>query len=284
MWIIIEGPDGAGKSTLAENLREHLGNDCRVTHGMPPRSPETAIAEVMEVRNSYVPHGPSLISDRLHWSCPVYGPLFRPAFDDQGYGEMGPDGWRYCELAIAAKGGITVAVTGRADVLLVRAKSRPEGDQYMADKWDRFPDIVSRYDSLSPQSITCAARTSLIGLSGEETSMLVHTILDMGERAEEIGRVLGDLGSDYVGTNYPEVLVVHDNTIRSQRIDLVGRMGPFWHVLGMVDAGHYEVAKEALDPALIYSFNCDIPSVTRLDQPNDLPLRIREDIASGKGD
>lgn len=75
MLIILEGPDGAGKSTLAQELAAHLGrttsDKVEVWHrGAPTHHP---LEEYLLPLLSYRPGtGHHLILDRWHWGEAVY--------------------------------------------------------------------------------------------------------------------------------------------------------------------------------------------------------------------
>ena len=56
MFCILEGCDGAGKTTLAEHLQKVVGDEASVAHLGPPKSPETALDECLaEPYGSYDP-------------------------------------------------------------------------------------------------------------------------------------------------------------------------------------------------------------------------------------
>jgi thymidylate kinase len=159
MWIILEGADGSGKSTLSRELLKHV-HKSRIVHLGPPKSPETALDECLrgedDVIAKYRPgaaYSQSLICDRLHWGSPVYGPIFRPESDINGWGDLGPDGWQYVEMFVAARGGITVMIDVDAQVAIERLNAR--GDDYVSA--EHLEPIIESYRSLVSESLTLAS-------------------------------------------------------------------------------------------------------------------------------
>jgi thymidylate kinase len=81
--IVLEGPDGAGKSTLADNLQQLTGYDqIHLSAPVGETAYELCARHVMSVLNT----GNNTIFDRLHVSEPIYGPVAR------GVDTMGEDG------------------------------------------------------------------------------------------------------------------------------------------------------------------------------------------------
>lgn len=68
-FIIVEGPDGAGKTTLAETLVLH--GYTYIKMGVPDCRPyDYWLRELMQA-------GDKTVVDRLYWSELVYGPIYR---------------------------------------------------------------------------------------------------------------------------------------------------------------------------------------------------------------
>lgn len=83
---ILEGPDGTGKTTLAEHLVKKLNGAMLIRHGPPPAS--GAYSEYMKTLTSVAEVGATTpihaIIDRFHIGERVYGPLLRH-HDSLGY-------------------------------------------------------------------------------------------------------------------------------------------------------------------------------------------------------
>jgi uracil-DNA glycosylase len=73
MGFVLEGPDGAGKSTLATNLGPMLSY--RVEHFGPPTKPP--LKEYLHWLVGQDDQGHRMVIDRFHLGEDVYGPIFR---------------------------------------------------------------------------------------------------------------------------------------------------------------------------------------------------------------
>lgn len=72
--IVLEGPDGGGKSTLAEKIKEYMGWREVIHDGGPPKSLE----EVMERLHRVAVGRRAAVYDRVTLLCEqIYGPIVR---------------------------------------------------------------------------------------------------------------------------------------------------------------------------------------------------------------
>lgn len=127
MLIIIEGPDGAGKSTLATALRQQL-----ILEGAAPddvtmlkKGPPTAdgFTEYLVPLASYLPgSGKHVICDRWHIGELVYPTIFgrQPVLDEAQFG--------YIDKFLKSRGAVLVPVNARTDTLLERVRARGSGE------------------------------------------------------------------------------------------------------------------------------------------------------------
>jgi thymidylate kinase len=124
MFIILEGPDGAGKTTFAGLLAREMWEMGRGTVLInPKRSPRDGVLIEYKQRLSfYVPAGGiELILDRCWYSDDVYGPHWR------GYGLDQPvrselDEWAH------ARGAVVARLDADDDVLAARLLARGDDD------------------------------------------------------------------------------------------------------------------------------------------------------------
>ena len=154
-YIIVEGPDGAGKTTLVNHILA-ANPGAFLAHFGKPATDEEAF-NYWKVYLQYVKDHEKeavVILDRSWYSDMVYGPVMR---DRE---EMTRDNMELLEMAvIACGGGIILYCTGRPDVLWRRCKERGEtfvrtSEQLrrLHDRYEevmRFPKYlpVVRYDT-----------------------------------------------------------------------------------------------------------------------------------------
>lgn len=227
MWIILEGPDRTGKSYLAERLKGILESECEVlvTHLGVPKTPTSALDEVIYgVFGSYVPGGiRHIVSDRHHWGCPVYGPIKR-ATADSVYGDFGRAGWRYTEMFVASRGGLTFLLTAPAEVIAKRIES--EGEDYVEPA--EMPAIVAKYEWLTKDSMTHADTIDTRDYDDED-------LIDIIERARATEDVAAEMiWRGYVGSLQPERLVV-SAPVRNTRLEIVDALpDDTWKRTGLI--------------------------------------------------
>src|SRR5262245_50286103 len=83
-FLIVEGGDGTGKTTLAEQIAEHYGAEYQ--HVGPPRTDMTVFAEHIGYAFVLTDEYGSVVFDRFHLGTFAYGPIFRPEDDIDGIG------------------------------------------------------------------------------------------------------------------------------------------------------------------------------------------------------
>lgn len=136
--IILEGPDGAGKTTLARALTESLSPVNRVAHGPPKEDP----------MREYLPAllmGGTVIADRFHLGERVYGGIVR------GDDRLGNEGQYLLESIIASSVQSAVVVLCRPplETCLENWRSRL-GDEYvkredwMTEVWHAYGRVQTR--------------------------------------------------------------------------------------------------------------------------------------------
>lgn len=96
MLIILEGTDLSGKSTFIEMLRRHLP-DLHVIHSIAPKRGEDPYEQYEHTVDKALAKHKHVVCDRLHWSEPVYAPIFNRKE------RLGIAGWRHIELFLAAR-------------------------------------------------------------------------------------------------------------------------------------------------------------------------------------
>jgi thymidylate kinase len=154
MLIILEGPDGAGKTTLAEALVAKTGAE--LWHRGPIQgSPQEEYLDPITGWDSST----HVICDRWHLGELVYGPIFR------GESKLDEDTRIDIDLAIRKAGGILVYC--RPHVTSMQLNIRRRGDDMVSE--DQLLDITAAYDRVM--------RASLIG--GITVNPFEHHIDDL---------------------------------------------------------------------------------------------------------
>lgn len=136
MIIIIEGIDGAGKTTLAEQISKQTGYT--IVHRSKPNDE----AEKLRMMGEYlqlVRSSRNIILDRCWYSEMAYGPVMR----DKSYISF-PQMYEL-EKQLAKHGAIIIYCTGPKAALWMRCTKR--GEAYIIDR-DRFNEIYDKYEEL----------------------------------------------------------------------------------------------------------------------------------------
>lgn len=136
MVLIIEGPDGSGKTTLAEQLSRQTG--WPIEHRSKPETPEEK-ERMMGEYIQLVKSSRNVILDRCWYSEMVYGPVMR----DQAYIDY-PQMYEL-ERQLAKHGAVIIYCTGPKAALWMRATRR--GEDYITSR-ENFNAICDTYDKL----------------------------------------------------------------------------------------------------------------------------------------
>lgn len=240
MWVILEGADGSGKSTLSRELLKQIRRS-RIVHLGPPASPETALDECLhgedDVIARYRPGGAfsqSLICDRLHWGSPVYGPIFRPDSDVDGWGDLGKAGWQYVEMFVAARGGITVLIDVDPQVAIDRLAER--GDDYVSA--EHLVPVVEAYRELVSESMTLASIARMT--RPVDTYNAARLIVERARlHSQYAARSLFSF-PNYVGAQHVDILIAGPRS-RDWRLKVLRDLPPgVWKRIGFVQHMAYE--------------------------------------------
>ena len=136
MIIIIEGPDGSGKTTLAEKISKQTKYP--IIHRSQPKTEEEKKLMMGEYLQT-IRSGKNMIFDRCWYSEMAYGPVMR---DDSviSYPEM-----YELEELLAKSGALIIYATGAKAALWQRCQKR--GEDYITAR-DDFNAICDNFDKI----------------------------------------------------------------------------------------------------------------------------------------
>lgn len=138
MIIVLEGPDGSGKSTIAEAIyRKTHATGYR--HGPPPAG--HAFNTFRNTIWSAAASPANCVVDRLHWGAWPYGNVFR------GGSELEMTDILELNSELSSAGGIIVHVTVPAEVAIQRVRDRGEElSEYEAP--DKVAAVIAGYEEV----------------------------------------------------------------------------------------------------------------------------------------
>lgn len=136
MIIILEGPDGSGKTTLANQIAEQTGY--MLLHRSQPKTDEDK-KRMMDEYLQVIRTGKNCIFDRSWYSEMVYGPVMRDA-SVISYPQMYD-----LERSLTKRGAIIIYCTQTMETLWQRCGKR--GEDYITDI-KTFSEICKGFDAL----------------------------------------------------------------------------------------------------------------------------------------
>jgi len=211
MLIILEGVDGAGKSTLASAIVEkiqklHPEDTVEYLHASQIKG--TVYEEYVEPLNDYSPgSGRHIVIDRWHVGERIYGPLYR----DSSAFDAATGSFAWIELFLASKGARLWNVTQELDVLQKRLADR--GEDFLEDRHVEY--VRDRFIEETKASMLFAGSASP---SDEWTATYARVIVEDAEFADfrseslQAHKVKFYLGQTYVD---PTTVLIVDNKYKN---------------------------------------------------------------------
>lgn len=201
MLIILEGVDGAGKTTLAKAIEQNLlktsamETTVEVLHKSAPKA--DAVTEYEYPLSAYRPGDRRhVICDRWHLGEEVYGPHLRGSslLDD-------PAAQLHVDMFLQARGAILVYVHETANTL--RRRLRKRGDEDVIDLAD-IEDLQDAYGRAIARSELVQTAIGYVDMRDSDTAVNVVTVA----RAVEQSTIALAGFRSYVGPPQPSILLV----------------------------------------------------------------------------
>lgn len=226
MLIVLEGCDGAGKTTLAQQLvkeAELRGWEGEVWHrGVPMRHPLEEYEWDLEQDYARTPAERSrrlLVADRWHLGQLVYGPLYRKDLKDFDLACA----W-HVDAKLQSLGAVQLIMSPPLEVIRERLAIRGEDYlkeghvQYVHEAYESMTRC--RCDEFTGSPLSCIghgffSRSFSIlreSLDDDDVRVLVDTAACRSERVDALTPF-----STYVGPRYPEILLLGDRHNGSDR-------------------------------------------------------------------
>ncbi len=213
MFIVIEGTDASGKSTLVSEVQKQLADkfpnkEIEFYHKSKP--------EEMTRRWVLYDYVTSIekadwsqrvaIADRWHWGEVTYAAVKRPETGTgDGYGLLGKAGWRWTELFLQSRGVAQFWLYQPLDVITRRLNAR--GDDYI--QAHELEQILDFYHLAAANSAGLAGRLTPGADSLDAIGHLASHIINVAETIEDETRELAKF-PEYIGQRYPRTLLVGD--------------------------------------------------------------------------
>ena len=245
MFIVIEGTDASGKSSLIAELQKQLGADIELFHkGRPEIESRRWVLEEYAIKlSSSYSLSKTFLSDRWHWGEVTYAPLKRPHTNTDGYGLLGVAGWRWVELFLLSRGVAQFWLYQPLDVISKRLQDR--GDDFVSV--EELSQILDNYAHAAKQTASlmtlCPDSESLSDLP-ELAASMIRIAQDREQAVKKISKHIG-----YIGSPTPQVLLVgdkrNDKTVTSLPFMPVNSNSgdyllsclpdPFWKSVGVIN-------------------------------------------------
>lgn len=199
MFIILEGCDGAGKSTLSDAIVKEIeyrfpGQDIETVHSSQLKN--DPIDEYALEYEAYVPgNGQHFVVDRLHWGETIYGPLYRKK------SALSKGAFRWVEMYLKARGATTWHVSAALET--VENRLRVRGEDYL--QTHDVEHVWSSFNEVAKTALTCGG-TAMTDQADPET--LAKIIVDEAIYNEITAR--DAFRPEYIGRALPSALLVGD--------------------------------------------------------------------------
>ncbi len=200
MLIIVEGPDGAGKTTFIEHLQDLLPLKPQTITFHKKQIQTHPLVEYELILDQYRPFGKNVLADRWHWGESIYGPLKR------GRSQLYASAWLHIDMFLASKGAAFITLSAPVDE--IRRRLRARGETFITPQ--EVPIIVDAYQTLgrldTPMELTHYHHNSQAAAIAA-----VRLATQLERQAARLARFV-----TYVGPLAPTTLLLGDKRGREQ--------------------------------------------------------------------
>jgi hypothetical protein len=210
MFIVIEGSDGSGKSSLADEVARQLADKypefytTRFHKGRPEEETRHWVLNdwVMSIEkvNWFIA---VVVADRWHWGEATYAPLKRPHTCKDAFGLLGVAGWRWTEWFMASRGIAQFWLYQPLDVIKSRVAIR--GDDFV--NLDELEKIVDLYEQTSQEVLSLTSKLTPRADSTASINLLAQHVIYRAEEVHDNAKKLAQF-SEYIGSPDPAILYV----------------------------------------------------------------------------
>jgi thymidylate kinase len=213
MFIVIEGTDASGKSTLVSEVQKQLAvkfpkKEIEFYHKSKPKemSRRWVLYDYVTSIEKADWSQRVAIADRWHWGEITYASVKRPETGTgDGYGLLGKAGWRWTELFLKSRGVAQFWLYQPLDVITRRLNAR--GDDYI--QANELEEILKFYELAAANSAGLAGRLTPSPDSLDAVSHLASHVISRAEIFDEDAQALAKF-PEYIGQRFPRVLLVGD--------------------------------------------------------------------------
>lgn len=245
MFIVIEGTDASGKSSLIAEIQKQLGQSVELFHkGRPEVESRRWVLDEYAINVSKQYSLDDIyIADRWHWGEITYAPIKRPHTNKDGFGLLGASGWRWVELFLESRGVAQFWLYQPLEVISKRLQSR--GDDFVTP--DELEQILRNY-RMAAGKTSSYTQLQPSANSLNELEDLAKSVIQIADEKQQSVRKLSRYPG-YIGTPNPSVLLVgdkrNDKTITSLPFMPVNSNSgdyllsclpsPFWKNIGIIN-------------------------------------------------
>lgn len=211
MFIVIEGSDGAGKSSLISAINDELARQDSTNlvmfhhKGRPPEETRRCLLHEYAISLEKADlFSETHVADRWHWGERTYAPIKRPHTNIDGYGLLGKAGWRWVELFMQSRGMAQFWLYQNLEVIKKRVAER--GDDFVS--LSELEDIYDAY--VGTANVAMLAETIIPGPNSfDQLPEFAAHIIDKARAISESMSFLREFPR-YIGVARPKVLLVGD--------------------------------------------------------------------------